>query len=225
MKKILLFFSLFGVLSAYAGNGRSDDGMKPMSFYGIDFSMVKVSGASESGREFMEAFGGINGLFLSEPDKYIVPLEKRLSVQFSRVSLDAVFDRNAKIDPSELHASGRGSFTEDLLQSEIDRLDVSGDGIGLVVVACELDKGTDIGTYYYVFFRESDKKILKYWEKRGASGGIGLRNYWARSFYRTIKSINPSDLDIRLGIARSSVTSAVKQAASGLSEALDKIAQ
>jgi hypothetical protein len=225
MKKLLLFFSLFGVLSAYAGNSKSDDDMKSISFYGIDFSMVKVSGSSESGREFVDAFGGINDLFLSEPDKYIVPLEKRLSVQFSRVSLDAVIDRNGKIEPSGLKTSDQEPFTQDMLQSEIDRLDVTGEGVGLVVVACKLDKGTDIGTYYYVFFRESDKKVLKYWEKRGASGGIGLRNYWARSFYRTIKSINPSDLDIKVGIARSSLNSAVKQAASGLSEALDKIAQ
>ena len=41
-------------------------------------------------------------------------------------------------------------------------------------------------------FDQKDMSILDSWALKGKSGGIGLRNYWARSFYRTIAEINPS---------------------------------
>ena len=51
---------------------------------------------------------------------------------------------------------------------------------------------TEYGTFYYVIFDNRDMSILDTWASKGKSGGIGLCNYWARSFYRTIAEINPS---------------------------------
>ena len=67
-----------------------------------------------------------------------------------------------------------------------------GDGLGLVVIAGELNKGTKMGTYYYVFFDCATGDIVSCMPFKGQASGFGLRNYWANSFYRTIAEINPT---------------------------------
>ena len=163
-------------------------------FYGIDFAPVKVVGAEETAGAFIDAFSGINQLFISEPDKYVAPLAARIGKKIDYVNIDYANKLVGSIDSDELKISHTAeALTRQDLEYELQDLEIKpADGLGLVVVAGELNKGTDYGTYYYVFFDNSSMNIIDIMPFKGKSGGIGLRNYWARSFYRTIAEINPS---------------------------------
>lgn len=194
MKKVFLtmaaLFTVFAVSNAQNPEAWEDK----LTFYGIDFSMTRVVGAPESAEEFVEAFSGINQLLLSEPDKYVEPLSVRLKKHIDRVDIDPVLAVIKEIDPEEIKINKSADLlSEDDLKYAVMGLDLKpGTGIGLLVVCGELNKGTEYGTYYYVVFDNEDMTILDTWASKGKSGGIGLRNYWARSFYRTIAEINPS---------------------------------
>ena len=163
-------------------------------FYGIDFAPVKVVGAEETAGEFVDAFSGINQLFISEPDKYITPLAARISKKIDYVNVDYANKVIGSIDTDELKINHTAeALTRQDMEYELQDLEIKpADGLGLVVVAGELNKGTDYGTFYYVFFDNSTMNIIDVLPFKGKSGGIGLRHYWARSFYRTIAEINPS---------------------------------
>ena len=198
MKKniILLTAAIAGAfcINATAQESFSLDDCKSLKFYGIDFAPVKVVGAEESSAEFIQAFSEINNLFLSEPDKYIDPLAARLKVKIESVDIDYVQRIIELIDASELKANKTPKpFTAEELTYELQDLDIeASEGVALVIVACELNKGTDYGTFYYVFFDNNTMEVLDVLPLKGKSGGIGLRNYWARSFFRTIAEINPT---------------------------------
>ena len=92
------FFAGFAVSNAQNPEAWEDK----LTFYGIDFSMASVVGASESAEEFIEAFSGINQLLLSEPDKYVEPLSVRLKKHIDRVDIDPVLAVIKEIDPEEI---------------------------------------------------------------------------------------------------------------------------
>lgn len=194
MKK--MFLTMAAIFSGFAFSmaQNPDNWEQKLTFYGIDFSMTKVVGASETPEEFLEAFSGINSLLLSEPEKYVHPLATRLKTDIDAVDIDPVLAVIKEIDPEEIKINKSADLlSEDDLKYAVMGLDLkSGNGIGLLVVCGELDKGSDYGTFYYVMFDQKDMSILDSWASKGKSGGIGLRNYWARSFYRTIAEINPS---------------------------------
>ena len=164
------------------------------TFYGIDFSLARVVGASESEEEFIEAFKGINELFLSEPEKYVQSLATRMKKEITAVDIDPVLAVVDEIDTEEIKINKTAELlSEDDLKYALLGLDIKPDnGLGLLVVCGGLDKGTEYGTFYYVIFDNRDMSILDTWASKGKSGGIVLCNYWARSFYRTIAEINPS---------------------------------
>ena len=194
MKKMILTIAAFFAGFAVSMAQNPDNWEQKLTFYGIDFSMTKVVGASETPEEFIEAFSGINSLLLTEPDKYVEPLATRLKTDIDAVDIEPVLAVIKEIETDELKVNKTADpLSEDDLKYAIMGLDLKPrNGIGLLVVCGELDKGTEYGTFYYVMFDNKDMTILDSWASKGKSGGIGLRNYWARSFYRTIAEINPS---------------------------------
>ena len=194
---------LFAVLSALAAvfcananaqNVKTLDDYQSLNFYGIDFALTQVVGAEETPGAFIDAFYEINQLFLSEAEKYVTPLANRLKKKIDRVDLDAVIEQIRTIDATELKVNHTAdSLSRDDVLAELQELEIKRtEGLGLVVMADELNKGTECGSYCYVFFDNMTMDIIDIWPFKGASGGMGLRNYWARSFYRTIAEINPS---------------------------------
>lgn len=194
MKKMFLTMAAFFAGSAVLSAQNPVDLEQKLTFYGIDFSNTKVVGASESPEEFIKAFSEINSLMLSESDKYVEYLGIRLKKSIDAVDIEPVLEVIKEIDPEEVKINHTADLlSEDDLRYTLLGLDLKpGDGIGLLVACSELNKGTDYGTFYYVVFDNSDMTILDTWASKGKSGGIGLCNYWARSFYRTIAEINPS---------------------------------
>lgn len=174
MKRIA-FITLFitMLLSASAQNDKT-------YFYGVDFSMVKAVGVSESVADFTKAFKGINILFASESAKY----------DFSKVYgspvtnyPDMMIEDAGLNDYSDMIAYHYDEEAIDLAEyvKEMDWPHDSGKGI--ILIAKALDKGKGYAIYDIVLFDLAKREILMSKEVSGKAMGFGLRNFWARTVY------------------------------------------
>ncbi len=198
MKKFFMIAAIFASVAGLSVNAQNQKSIKDYSevaFYGIDFGLVKTVGATESETEFLTAFKGINELILSEQEKYVNYLADRLKKTIQYIDIEPVLNniQNIDVDDMKVNHTAKPLTMEDVA-IELQELDIkpADQELGLVVMAGELNKGTDYGTFYYVFFNTKTLEVLDCKPFKGQSGGMGLRNYWARAFYRTIGEVNPS---------------------------------
>lgn len=188
MKKMMLFMFLLltGLVQASDKAGLKD--IDELTFFGVDYSMVKVYGADESAEQFKTAFTGINNLFLSEPKKYDTAKAFKTKV-ITNITTSVELIR--KIESSSLFAeSDNYSLSEDAIAGHIKWFD-TGDakGYGALLIAEFLNKGKHEGTYQVVIFDIETKKILESKQFTGDAKGFGLRNYWAGSVYKVLGQI------------------------------------
>lgn len=189
MKKL---FTLLFLITSVICYGQTKDFLKDVSsinFYGVDYSAVKVFGASETPAEFKIAFDKINQLFITEAKKYDVG--KTLKIKVNEISLNAVNKVNAEIDPEQLMTTNTSyNLNEEDIKKTIEALPIKQEpGIGLVFIAKFLNKAEMYGSYQAVFFNTETKEIIKDYATGGKAKGFGLRNYWAGSIYKVIKSL------------------------------------
>lgn len=156
-------------------------------FYGVDFSAVKIYGANESNDKFAKAFTGINEIFVVESKKFnFGGLTNR---HVSNYPIPAN-ERNGNISWSDIRTSNpspqKGSI-EDMIKSY--RLPHQ-NGKGIVLIAWVLNKPKGKASYELVIFDIHTRKILYNAEVIGATGGGGLRNYWANTVYDIINNKN-----------------------------------
>jgi hypothetical protein len=60
--------------------------------------------------------------------------------------------------------------------------------MGLVFVAENLNKITQMGSYWVCFFDLGTKEIIDMQLKTGKAAGFGFRNYWAGSAFNVMKN-------------------------------------
>lgn len=190
MKKLVLFLFLTSSLLAF---GQNSDVLKEIStihFYGVDYSMARVYGASESPTQFRNAFAEINELFITQPKKFNV--SKFTGRQVDIVSLEAVNQVNGKINLHDLETTN-SNYTLDAVQitQVIQRLPIAKEaGTGVVLVAKLLSKAANNGAYQLVYFNTETKEIIDSFPINGKAAGFGLRNFWAGSVYKALKKID-----------------------------------
>ena len=185
MKRIT--FVIAAVVSVWYVQAQSLREMpKPFHVYGIDFSEVKICGASESSYQFIDAFRGINLLLLTESKKY--DFERFLRSPVATVDIEQIQQKNVSRDyVSELN--NEITISEDDFQALINGYELKAtEGTGVVLVALLLDKTKSRAIYEVVFFDIPTRKLLATYRMSGKAGGFGLRNYWARSVYEVLKS-------------------------------------
>lgn len=184
MKRIFLLLFLSVSLMAFGQKTKYSE----VTFFGTDFSQVKVYGADNSAYQFQEAFNAINKLYLYEPKKYDVG--KILGVDIKAIDLKAVEKQNDGIELSQLMIDGYGGYqiTDQQLEQAIKSLPIDArEGTGLVLVAEILNKSSRRGAFKIVFFDITSKEILEVRNGKGKAGGYGLRNYWAHAMLEAIK--------------------------------------
>ncbi len=188
MKKIILFFCLAIGISCYAQDKSALSTISNIKFYGVDFSLAQFYGVSETPTELLNAFNGINQLFISEPKKYDV--EKFTGKRVAEVSLEAVSQINSKIDPNKLMTTDKHyTVTPEAIAGAVKALPIKQEpGTGMVMLALLMDKAEKNGSYQLVFFNTETKEIIASWLADGKAQGFGLRNYWAYSAYKALKS-------------------------------------
>lgn len=189
MKKLIVLLFLSVSLFSFGQDKSALKDIQSIKFYGVDYSQAKVFGADESPYQFKEAFRRINELFITEAKKYDVG--KRLRKEVTEISLEAVNEVNAAINPDELMISKTSySLSKEQVQAAIQALPIpQAPGTGMVFIAQFLDKSKNRGTYEVVFFNTQTKEIIEEWITEGKARGFGLRNYWAGSIRNAIEKL------------------------------------
>ena len=155
--------------------------------YGVDFSHVKVHGATESIEQFANAFRDINLLFIQQPDKY--DCRRMVRRQISGVYIEPIININSIADKTQMMTYTPETNDLDTKQMVKDYVLPQTSGMGIVLIAKLLNKPAGIAIYDAVLFDIQSRQILHQEEVSGRAGGFGLRNYWAGSVYNVIKSV------------------------------------
>lgn len=158
-------------------------------FYGVDYAQAKVARAMEHPASFLEAFERINLLLKAEPKKYKVG--RRTHKKVKGTSLSAVNKRNRAINIDSLMLDGTdyNFLSHEQIEEELNALPLTEtDGVGLVIIAELLDKSREEGLYHVVFFDVATRKLITKWKVSGKAGGFGLRNHWANSLVKVLRS-------------------------------------
>ena len=192
----LIFLSTFGVKAQSASDLFTKSATK-IYWLGIDFSHVKLIGDFAQFSEAGEAgpltirnkyFPGWNNLILTEYAKYDVGgMFRKESINFKT---NAITKINALASTEEMEDESEPYYTKEMIQNFIKGYDfLVKEGIGMLFVAESLNKYREVGKYHFVALNLATNEILIHEVFEGKAGGIGLRNYWARSFYEVIIQI------------------------------------
>lgn len=187
MKKVLLcmFLLYAGLMQAQE---RVDlDKIHELTFLGVDFSLAKVYGADESADQFKVAFTGINNLLVTEAKKYDVP--KAFPRKNVTIYLTPSLNLIQEMDVTELFTdSNNYRLSEEEIDTHIRELN-TGDakGYGAILIAGLLDKASAKATYHLVVFDIATREVISNRIFTEKAKGFGLRNYWARTVYSTLK--------------------------------------
>jgi hypothetical protein len=161
----------------------------PVTYLGVDFSKCKLIGEGFENPKGM--FNDINALIEKEKAKY--DINGAIRKPNPRYMYSIVDKRNNDVAENSLTENPNDLVAYSQLQNIIDEYDLTSsavtDGLGLVIIADNLNKTRPQGSFYYVVFDVASKKILISDRFTGRPGGNGLRNYWAKSIHETIMAL------------------------------------
>lgn len=203
MKKILfVLVMIFSGLACGAQTCSELAGISRITLYGVDFSHTKVCFAYETPDEFISAFERINVLFLSESEKYVHPIERRLDRPVTRIDLDSSIKGLERIDRKTMMLKSTApQISDEQIRNLVNSVDTKdGNETGLLIIAESLNKAERKGHFIFVLFDEQTRNIVSSWRASGNAGGFGLRNYWAGALHGAIKSISVSGVDPELSL-------------------------
>ena len=158
---------------------------------GIDFSKAKFLGSDG----FVDPdglknsyFKNWNTLILNEPEKYDFPDFYQKEEQRSDISV--ANERNTQPDVNSLVIDGSHNLIDSDIEEVISSYDIKHNEdskLGLVYVVEYFSKPAQQASIYVVFFNMDSKEII--WQNKYYVGpaGFGFRNYWASTFYATLK--------------------------------------
>lgn len=160
-----------------------------VSFYGVDFTYVKVYGALETAQQFLDAFVGINNLLEAEPAKYSarrtfgIPNEELFNRQVIH-NVDNISRADLFIDDN------RYVVTDADIDQVVAKIEKQGDSqYGAVIIAGLISKTANHATFTFVVFDQDTKEIIFQQEKAGKARGFGLRNFWAGALLSAMKNV------------------------------------
>jgi hypothetical protein len=184
---ILLLFIASGIAS-FSQDRSKVMSEKSIAWYGVDFSIGKFTLVTENPAVIVNQYlKAINSLILAEPNKF--DLKTFFNKNEVTNDLEQVTERNEKIDPSALVVSDEHKITLDDVKAEIKKYNTKGkSGMGLVFIAENLNKTTQMGSFYVCFFDIATKEIIDARQMTGKAAGFGFRNYWSGSIYNIMKA-------------------------------------
>lgn len=182
MKKTIIVLLVFFASSLSMFGQKLDLNTTLVHFYGIDFSEVRVAGASEDDDLFVGAFMGINGLLVSEPAKYDFSQSVKCPVE---TDITMITEKTRKMDRSEMREREISDVKAEDLVSAYSL--PHKEGTGMILIARMLDKKAAKGTFDIVFFDIATRNIVYTKRVTKKAGGFGLRNFWAHPVYEMIK--------------------------------------
>jgi len=187
MKKFFLAvnFTLFALSSIFA----QDNYKKEVAWMGLDFTEAKLL----TSVDFTDPAAIKNNLLVSWNDIIIKESSKFDVAGFFEIKnlsydLETVKERNQSIDPDKLVVDKTSEeFDEQKVESIISQYPKS-TGVGLVFIVETFNKPSANGIFWATFFDRETLKILSVKKLQGQPSGVGIRNFWANSIFKAMKS-------------------------------------
>jgi hypothetical protein len=161
---------------------------KSITWYGVDFTLAKFTLVTEEPSVIVNQYlKAINTLIQTEQEKF--DLKKWFDKSEVVYELDQVNEKNAKINPDGLVIGDEHKITPDDVKRVLAGYKTQGKpGLGLIMVAENLSKVKQIGSFYVCFFDQSSKEIIDLERFEAKAAGFGFRNYWAGSVFNIMKT-------------------------------------
>jgi hypothetical protein len=194
MKKLLALFLVMGGLSLNAQDASKVFSSTEMTFFGVDFTKAKFVAATETGSELkFKHIPAINTLIVTEQGKGF-NLKMAFQKDVINYDINSVNELNGKIDADKLTSFNAGKVEKSELDAMVKNYtSEKKDGLGLVFIVENFDKGAQMGTVWVTFFDIATRKILLAEKLGGKPMGIGTRNYWAGSIKAILKQITETE--------------------------------
>jgi hypothetical protein len=182
---ILFIFILINAFSQFKEKAVNE---KSVVWLGIDFTAAKLTLVTEDPNTIVGTYyNSINRLIPTEPAKY--DIKKFFSKSEVIFDLDMIIERNSKIDPAGIITYNDYTLYKTEIQKIVGTYDLKGkSGMGLVLIAENLNKSKNMGSYFAVFIDMSSGEIIDVRRISGKAAGIGFRNFWAGSVYNAMKT-------------------------------------
>ena len=203
MKKlILLALSVVAISSAKAQDAQKAFSAKEVVWYGLDFSKATFVGQFDQGMGAMPATGNDmknkwcgqwNALIGKEPQNF--KIKEAFRIDNLIYDMAPVNEINSKLDGDKCMSFNPGKIEKTSIDEMIKKYSAGDkkDGIGLVFIVENFNKGTEMADVYVTYFDIATKKILFCEKISGKAMGIGMRNYWAGAIKAILKQIDSSE--------------------------------
>ncbi len=201
MKNIILI-SLLVFVSITSNSQTVEDFFKnketKITWLGVDYSHVKLIGDfsqfGEAGKkDFVDIkqkyFPAWNNIIIKEKTKYDVKgMVNRREITYN---LNDIRKINDNADIFKMEAYDNPNYTKDDIIKFVSKYKFTStdDGIVILLIAEALNKNDNIGIYHFIAMNPKTNKVLINERVSGKPGGFGVKNYWARSIYESLKEI------------------------------------
>ena len=181
----IVFVIFFSVNSLFAQKSFQ----KEVTWMGLDFTDAKLF--TSAGFTDPEAIKDTylkswNDIIIQESSKFDVA--RFFGIETLSYDLSVVKERNILIAVDNLVVDiSPKNFDEQNVKSIILQYPKN-EGVGLVLIVESFSKPNSTGTFWATFFDKSTLEILSIKKIQGKAKGFGIRNYWANSIYRAMKS-------------------------------------
>ena len=197
-KSILIAVILLNISNLKAQDESAVKKAEEIVWCGMDFTKATFVGQFDQGMGLSPATGldiknkwipQWNSLIVSEPQNFDFRKFLKKSVYYDIANLNEL---NRTIDTEKCMAYNPGKIERSAIDEMIKKY-TAGDkkeGVGLVFIIENFDKGTQMAGVYVTYFDIKTKKVLKCDKYAGKAVGIGMRNYWAGAMKAIIKQLN-----------------------------------
>lgn len=190
-KRILLtIIPLAFSLLAKSQISREQYNQTPMQWYGIDYSMIGLVGAegfTDLDKIVNVYFEAWNHFVILEADKYDVPTY--LKKDDISINLEYVNAKNKLRAPNTLIVPNEETLKKEDIDKVLASYDFKEAGLGAMLIAEYYSKTNVAASYAFVIFDIDSKKVLHSKRYKRTAAGFGFRNYWAKTFHLTLKSL------------------------------------
>ncbi|MFB6258704.1 MAG: hypothetical protein ABEH38_08425 [Flavobacteriales bacterium] len=157
---------------------------------GLDFSHFKIKGEDVEPDKLREYMISWNTLVTDEEEKY--DLERFFNKDEVENNIDPALKRIEKLDPEKRISesiSGEYEMEEKKVEqiAKAYKMEDPEDELGILFVMEEFNKVKEYGSMYICFIELSSGAILKKEHFKTNPGGIGFRNFWARTYFNAMK--------------------------------------
>lgn len=202
MKNIFtLAFVLAGFISSAQKHFTAKDLFSEQSivWFGIDYSKAKFIGSFAQFKDAGEVdgnklvnsyFSGWNNVILREPKKY--DIAKFFNKASAPSDLSSVTKVNSATKPQGIMQENDYELSEKEIPRMVAKYKSAQykQGLGVVFITESYNHSKEFGSYYVVIFDIASKKVLISEKISAKPGGIGLKNYWISTAFKTLEEIS-----------------------------------